>query len=246
MSELSTGSRRLVDLAAVVAHQPSVVLLDEPSSGVAQREVEAMVDLLRNVRAQLDATLLIVEHDITFIAGLANRLVAMDRGTVLVSGEPDAVLGSRAGGGGVLGDRSPGPVALGAGGHCNGHGGRDHMSEPEQTPTSRPWPRVGRLRLAIPVVLIIAALVAAGIVATVNERSTTNAAAPANGTGAPTTHSSVPLTYAAATMPRPRQRVRLGSPVRPQNGSSQDADRLRTALRAGLHRRPTAAPRRAG
>jgi ABC-type branched-subunit amino acid transport system ATPase component len=95
VSELSTGSRRLVDLAAVVAHQPSVVLLDEPSSGVAQREVEAMIDLLRNVRAQLDATLLIVEHDITFIAGLADRLVAMDRGSVLVSGEPDAVLGSR-------------------------------------------------------------------------------------------------------------------------------------------------------
>jgi branched-chain amino acid transport system ATP-binding protein len=95
VSELSTGSRRLVDLAAVVAHQPSVVLLDEPSSGVAQREVEAMIDLLRNVRAQLDATLIIVEHDITFIAGLADRLVAMDRGSVLVSGEPDAVLGSR-------------------------------------------------------------------------------------------------------------------------------------------------------
>jgi branched-chain amino acid transport system ATP-binding protein len=94
VSELSTGSRRLVDLAAVVAHQPSVVLLDEPSSGVAQREVEAMIDLLRNVRAQLDATLLVVEHDITFIAGLADRLVAMDRGSVLVSGEPDAVLGS--------------------------------------------------------------------------------------------------------------------------------------------------------
>ena len=88
VSELSTGSRRLVDLAAVVAHQPSVVLLDEPSSGVAQREVEAMIDLLRNVRAQLDATLLIVEHDITFIGGLADRLVAMDRGSVLVSGEP--------------------------------------------------------------------------------------------------------------------------------------------------------------
>ncbi len=50
VSELSTGSRRLVDLAAVLAHQPSVVLLDEPSSGVAQREVEAMVGLLRNVR----------------------------------------------------------------------------------------------------------------------------------------------------------------------------------------------------
>ena len=88
VSELSTGSRRLVDLAAVVAHQPSVVLLDEPSSGVAQREVEAMVGLLRTVRDRLDATLLVVEHDIAFIAELADRLVAMDRGAVLMSGPP--------------------------------------------------------------------------------------------------------------------------------------------------------------
>ena len=94
VSELSTGSRRLVDLAAVVAHQPSVVLLDEPSSGVAQREVEAMVGLLRTVRDRLDATLLVVEHDIAFIAELADRLVAMDRGAVLLSGPPHEVLES--------------------------------------------------------------------------------------------------------------------------------------------------------
>jgi ABC-type branched-subunit amino acid transport system ATPase component len=92
ISELSTGSRRLVDLAAVVALQPTVVLLDEPSSGVAQREVEAMVELLRNVRERLDATLLVVEHDIAFIAEVADRLVAMDRGGVLTSGTPQAVL----------------------------------------------------------------------------------------------------------------------------------------------------------
>ena len=94
VSELSTGSRRLVDLAAVVAHQPSVVLLDEPSSGVAQREVEAMVGLLRTVRDRLDATMLVVEHDIAFIAELADRVVAMDRGAVLTSGPPGDVLAS--------------------------------------------------------------------------------------------------------------------------------------------------------
>jgi ABC-type branched-subunit amino acid transport system ATPase component/MFS family permease len=92
VSELSTGSRRLVDLAAVVAHQPTVILLDEPSSGVAQREVEAMAELLRRVRDQLGATLLIVEHDIAFIAGLADRLVVLDRGRVLASGTPATVL----------------------------------------------------------------------------------------------------------------------------------------------------------
>ena len=116
VSELSTGSRRLVDLAAVVAHQPSVVLLDEPSSGVAQREVEAMVGLLRSVRGRLDATLLVVEHDIAFIAELADRLVAMDRGAVLLSGPPHDVLESPVVGEAFLGSD---PLALsrsGAGG----------------------------------------------------------------------------------------------------------------------------------
>jgi branched-chain amino acid transport system ATP-binding protein len=109
VSELSTGSRRLVDLAAVVAHQPKVVLLDEPSSGVAQREVEAMVELLRNVRDQLDATLLVVEHDIGFIAELADRLIAMDMGRVLASGPPREVLESSAVGEAFLGSD---PLAL--------------------------------------------------------------------------------------------------------------------------------------
>jgi ABC-type branched-subunit amino acid transport system ATPase component len=92
VSELSTGTRRLVDLAAVVAHAPTVVLLDEPSSGVAQREVEAMGELLRRVRRTLDATLLVVEHDISFVSSLADRLVALDRGSVLAAGETGEVL----------------------------------------------------------------------------------------------------------------------------------------------------------
>lgn len=92
ISELSTGSRRLVDLAGVVAHRPTVVLLDEPTSGIAQREVEAMGELLHRVRTELDATLVVVEHDIAFVAGLADTLVAMDRGTVLAAGAPSAVL----------------------------------------------------------------------------------------------------------------------------------------------------------
>jgi branched-chain amino acid transport system ATP-binding protein len=120
VSELSTGSRRLVDLAAVVAHQPSVVLLDEPSSGVAQREVEAMLGLLRNVRDQLDATMLIVEHDIAFIAELADRLVAMDRGAVIANGPPADVLQLPTVGEAFLGSdplalSRTGPVDTGAG-----------------------------------------------------------------------------------------------------------------------------------
>ncbi len=119
VSELSTGSRRLVDLAAVVAHQPRVVLLDEPSSGVAQREVEAMLGLLRNVREQLDATMLVVEHDIGFIAELADRLVALDRGTVLLSGTPRQVLEAPTVGEAFLGSD---PLALARSGPASGTG----------------------------------------------------------------------------------------------------------------------------
>ncbi|MGP0031529.1 MAG: MFS transporter [Acidimicrobiales bacterium] len=92
VSELSTGTRRLVDLATVVAHAPTVVLLDEPSSGVAQREVEAMAELLRRVQRRLAATMVVVEHDIAFVSDLADRLVTLDRGTVLAEGPPDQVL----------------------------------------------------------------------------------------------------------------------------------------------------------
>ena len=86
--ELSTGTRRLVDLASVVAHQPSVVLLDEPSSGVAQREVEAMGDLLRRVQTASWSHLRHRGARHRFVSPLADRLVALDQGHVLAEGAP--------------------------------------------------------------------------------------------------------------------------------------------------------------
>jgi ABC-type branched-subunit amino acid transport system ATPase component/sugar phosphate permease len=90
--ELSTGTRRVVDLACVVAHRPSVVLLDEPSSGIAQRESEALGPLLIRIRDMLGAGLVVIEHDMPLLAGLADRLVALDQGSLLVEGSTDAVL----------------------------------------------------------------------------------------------------------------------------------------------------------
>ena len=54
--ELSTGTRRVVDLACLLAHRPSVILLDEPSSGIAQREAEALAPLLLRIRDKLSET----------------------------------------------------------------------------------------------------------------------------------------------------------------------------------------------
>jgi branched-chain amino acid transport system ATP-binding protein len=90
--ELSTGSRRIVDLACVLAHGPSVLLLDEPSSGIAQREAEALGPLLLRIREQTGATLLVIEHDVPLLLGIADRIVALDLGEIVAVGEPEEVV----------------------------------------------------------------------------------------------------------------------------------------------------------
>jgi len=90
--ELSTGTRRVVDLACIAAHRPVMVLLDEPSSGIAQREVEALAPVLRRLRDEMGASLLVIEHDIPLISSISDRLVALDQGAVLTEGPPADVL----------------------------------------------------------------------------------------------------------------------------------------------------------
>jgi branched-chain amino acid transport system ATP-binding protein len=94
VSELSTGSRRIVELACMLAHRPKVLLLDEPSSGIAQRETEALGPLLRRIRDQLSCSVLIIEHDMPLISSLADRMLALDLGRVVASGTPKQVLES--------------------------------------------------------------------------------------------------------------------------------------------------------
>jgi branched-chain amino acid transport system ATP-binding protein len=90
--ELSTGTRRVVDLACLLAHRPSVILLDEPSSGIAQREAEALAPMLRRIREGTGASLVVIEHDMPVLRAVADRMVAMDQGRVIADGPPDEVL----------------------------------------------------------------------------------------------------------------------------------------------------------
>jgi len=90
--ELSTGTRRIVDLAGLLAHRPTVIMLDEPSSGIAQREVEALGPVLQRIRRETGASLVVIEHDMPLLRSVSDRLVAMDQGAVIAVGPPDAVL----------------------------------------------------------------------------------------------------------------------------------------------------------
>jgi branched-chain amino acid transport system ATP-binding protein len=92
VSELSTGSRRIVDLACVLAHEPHVILFDEPSSGIAQRETEALGPLLLRIREATGASLLVIEHDMPLITSISDRLLALDTGHVVVDGAPADVV----------------------------------------------------------------------------------------------------------------------------------------------------------
>jgi ABC-type branched-subunit amino acid transport system ATPase component/ABC-type branched-subunit amino acid transport system permease subunit len=91
VAELSTGTRRIVELGCAVAVGGDVLLLDEPSSGVAQRNMATLQQLLADVRRHLHATLVIIEHNIPLVAGLADRVYVLASGEVLVQGPPSVL-----------------------------------------------------------------------------------------------------------------------------------------------------------
>jgi ABC-type branched-subunit amino acid transport system ATPase component/ABC-type branched-subunit amino acid transport system permease subunit len=91
VGELSTGTRRICELCCMLALQPSVLLLDEPSSGIAQRETEALGDLLLSLKARLGLTLVVIEHDMPLIMRISDRIVAMASGTAIAEGTPSQV-----------------------------------------------------------------------------------------------------------------------------------------------------------
>jgi ABC-type branched-subunit amino acid transport system ATPase component/ABC-type branched-subunit amino acid transport system permease subunit len=90
--ELSTGTRRIVELACILAHRPSLLLLDEPTGGVAQAETKALVPLLRRVATVTECAMIVIEHDMSMISDLTDRLIAFELGSIIADGSPNDVL----------------------------------------------------------------------------------------------------------------------------------------------------------
>ena len=95
VSELSTGVRRVLELACATAHRPRLLLLDEPSSGLNQAESEAMGRSLLSLATETRATLVVIEHDVPLVSGFSDELVCMDLGRVIARGRPAEVLADR-------------------------------------------------------------------------------------------------------------------------------------------------------
>jgi branched-chain amino acid transport system ATP-binding protein len=90
--ELSTGTRRIVDLACCMAAEPKLLLLDEPSSGIAQKESEELGPLLQRIKYETGCTLLVIEHDMPLLLSISEELLALELGAVVTRGAPLDVL----------------------------------------------------------------------------------------------------------------------------------------------------------
>jgi len=91
IGDLSTGTRRVVELAGLLALKAKVLCLDEPTAGLAQRETEAFGPLIVNVQRQLGASVLLIEHDMPLIMGISDRVYCLEAGAVIAEGSPKDV-----------------------------------------------------------------------------------------------------------------------------------------------------------
>ena len=89
--ELSYGTTRFLELACVLSLQPKVLLLDEPASGIQQKEVEALGPMLKRIRDENQCSILLIEHDMGLLLNTAERIYALDFGKVISEGTPDEV-----------------------------------------------------------------------------------------------------------------------------------------------------------
>ncbi|MFE7351854.1 ABC transporter ATP-binding protein [Streptomyces sp. NPDC057543] len=90
-SELSHGEKRKLELAVLLVGEPRLMLLDEPMAGVSAEEVPALTELIRTLHRDEGRTVLMVEHHMDVLLGLADRLAVMHHGRLLALDTPDAV-----------------------------------------------------------------------------------------------------------------------------------------------------------
>jgi branched-chain amino acid transport system ATP-binding protein len=90
-TELSGGQLKLVELARAMMTDPDILLLDEPVSGINPVLEEKIRDHIRRLNEERDITFLVIEHDMDFIMSVADPIIVLNQGRVLVEGSPDSV-----------------------------------------------------------------------------------------------------------------------------------------------------------
>ena len=89
---LPYGKQRKLEIARALATNPKLLLLDEPAAGMNPHETEDLVKTVKYIRDNFDMTILLIEHDMKFVAGLCDEITVLNFGTVLAQGETKAAL----------------------------------------------------------------------------------------------------------------------------------------------------------
>jgi branched-chain amino acid transport system ATP-binding protein len=91
ISGLPYGVRKVIELARALCSEPKLILLDEPSSGLNVEETDDMSFWIRDMKTELGITVLMVEHDMTLVNRVSDRVIALNYGKVLAMGSPAEV-----------------------------------------------------------------------------------------------------------------------------------------------------------
>ncbi len=94
-SSLTHGEQRKLELAILMALDPEILFLDEPTAGMGQEEVPAILEILGKVKSSRDRTILLVEHKMDMIMALSDSIAVLQNGRLIADGDPDTIYGSR-------------------------------------------------------------------------------------------------------------------------------------------------------
>ena len=92
-ASMSRGDKRRLEMAMCLAQNPKLLLLDEPTAGMARADTNNTIDLLKEIKEQRDITIAIIEHDMHVVFSLADRITVLAQGTPLVEDTPDNIKG---------------------------------------------------------------------------------------------------------------------------------------------------------
>jgi branched-chain amino acid transport system ATP-binding protein len=95
-AELTHGEKRKLEIAILLALKPEILFLDEPTAGMGQEEVPAILEILQRIKEARDRTLLLVEHKMDMIMSLSDTIMVLQEGRIIADGAPDEIYRSEA------------------------------------------------------------------------------------------------------------------------------------------------------